>query len=183
MMNDNELEKLRFPIGKYTPPTSVNEKQIEEWIAIIREFPANVEKRVSALDSNQMLWIYRPDGWSIAQLVHHCADSHMNSWIRFRLALTEDNPTIRPYFEDRWANLPGATDPNVEDSAALLAALHKKWSEMLESLTKEDLSRTYVHPEHGQVFTVYETVGNYAWHCAHHLAHIDLAIQSKGTFN
>jgi len=182
-MNNTELDNLRFLYRKYSRPARIDSGQIDEWIKVIEKFPANVEQRLRALDKNQLAWIYRPDGWSIAQLVHHCSDSHINSWVRFRLALTEDNPSIRPYFEDRWANLPDSLELDVADSLALLKSLHKKWSSMLRGLTSEQLVRTYVHPEHGQSFTVHETIGNYAWHCAHHLAHIDLAIESKGEFN
>ena len=125
---------------------------------------------------------YRPDGWTIKQVVHHCADSHMNSLIRFKLALTEDQPTIRPYFEDRWATLVDSLSDDITPAIGLLTHLHTKWVQVLRALTPEDLKRTFVHPEHGTVFTLEDTIGSYAWHCAHHSAHIRQALQYRGNF-
>ncbi|WP_299278760.1 YfiT family bacillithiol transferase [uncultured Psychroserpens sp.] len=181
-MVEKEIEKLKFPIGKFNAPEHISSELIEDWINDIEHFPKAVEETTKDLTSEQLNWPYRPNGWNIKQVVHHCADSHMNSIIRFKLALTEDAPTIRPYYEDRWANLVDGTDDNLEDTLSLLKGLHAKLGKLLRNLSSEELSRTFVHPEHGQRFRLDETIGTYAWHSNHHLAHIKQAITYKGAF-
>ena len=134
------------------------------------------------LSTEALQWTYRPKGWTIKQVVHHCSDSHMNSIIRFKLALTEDSPTIRPYYEDRWANLIDGNDDNLEDTLVLLKGLHAKLGKLLRHISDVDMSREFIHPEHGKRFRLDETIGIYAWHCMHHLAHIKQAIAHKGQF-
>ena len=178
-----DLEKLKFPVGKYTPNKEPEESTLAEWIADIEKFPSEVMELTKNTTQEALQWKYRPDGWSVKQVIHHCADSHMNSLIRFKLALTEDSPVIRPYFEDRWAKLPDSLTDDVNESLTLLVGLHQKWTRLLRSLSEEDLKREFVHPEHGQRFNLAETIGNYAWHCNHHLAHIKNAIGSEGRYN
>lgn len=178
-----DLEALKFPIGKYNPPSEIDQSKINEWIKVIEDFPSNVKAICSNLSTEEKNWIYRPGGWSIKQVVHHCADSHLNSICRFKLALTEDNPTIKPYTEHLWAELVDGTDDDLTDSLLLLTGLHAKLGKLLRSLSPEDLQRTYIHPEHGKQFNLAYTIGNYSWHSAHHFAHIQQALQFKGKFD
>lgn len=177
-MTPEELYKLRFPIGEFDMPSHVSTELKERWIQSIHSFPFTLGALVQDLSSEEKKLTYRPEGWNIKQVVHHCTDSHMNSLIRFKLTLTEDAPTIRPYYEDRWAMLSDGQDDDLSDSLDLLTALHSKWVKLLNGLTDEDLHLTYVHPEHGQSFTLLEAIGTYAWHCDHHLGHVRLAIDS-----
>ena len=174
------MNELKFPIGPYTANKNPDENTLSIWLKVIELFPQNIIALTTNLNPEELNWRYRPEGWTIKQLVHHCADSHLNSIIRFKLALTEDMPKVRPYYEDRWAELPDALDDNIEPSLDLIKALHHKWLILLKSLTKEQLKKEFVHPEHGATFNLAETIGNYAWHCRHHLAHIELAIEAKG---
>lgn len=179
-MTNEELTRLKFPIGPFECPKSIDEATLINWMTSIAQFPYEVRILTDELSQEQKNWKYRPNGWSIKQVVHHCADSHLNSIIRFKLALTEEKPTIRPYFEDRWAELVDSQDDDLFNSIALLTGLHAKWSLLLKNLSPEDLQREFTHPEHGQSFTLAETIGTYAWHCQHHLAHIKQAIAAEG---
>lgn len=167
-----DIESLKYPIGKFKKPESVSESDIKNWIGDIESFPAQIRLATQDLYNPQLDTPYRPDGWTIRQVVHHCADSHMNSFIRFKLALTEENPTIKPYWEDRWAELADGKTMPIEPSIQLLESLHTRWIVLLKSLSENDFAKTFVHPEHGKVFTLAENTGIYAWHCKHHLAHI-----------
>lgn len=149
----------------------------------IELFPTRVEGLIRNIDIEKLNWKYRPGGWMVKQVIHHCADSHMNSVIRFKLALTEDRPIIRPYFEDRWAKLYDSMSDDVSESLTLLIGLHKKWTRLLKNLTKEQLKMEFVHPENGLKINLAENIGIYSWHCNHHLAHIKNAIRSEGKYN
>jgi hypothetical protein len=176
-----DIESLKYPIGKFTFPTTILEAEVKNWINDIASFPASLKSEVVGLSAEQLEWKYRPDGWCIRQVVHHCADSHINSQMRFKLALTEDNPTIKPYEEALWAMLPDMDSP-VEWSLELLENLHKRWVRLLENLSMEDLKKTYVHPEHNRTFTLGQTIALYSWHSRHHLQHVKNAIASKGSY-
>ena len=149
----------------------VNEDQRPRLIDEIAETPARLRAVVSGLSPEQLDTPYRPEGWTVRQVVHHLPDSHLNSYIRFRLALTEDEPTIKPYHEDKWAELYDARTAPVELSLALLESLHERWVVLLKSLTAEDWARAFKHPEMGTV-PLAKNVGLYAWHGKHHVAHI-----------
>ena len=177
------LYQLRFPIGEYNPNKNPNQDLLDQWINEIESFPSKLKNTVKDTSIEQLNWKYRPNGWKVKEVIHHCVDSHMNSIIRFKLALTEDQPTIRPYFEDRWTTLTDAQIDDVSDSLLLLEILHKKWGILLRSLSPKQLQRKYIHPEHGQVFNLAETIGNYAWHGNHHLAHVQNGLASKGLYN
>lgn len=176
-----ELYKLKFPIGEFDKPENITSININKWINDIESFPKRLENMVSELNSIELNYKYRPGGWKIKQMIHHCADSHMNSLIRFKLALTEETPVIRPYYEDRFAELPDSLDDNIESSLILLKGLHAKLTSVMKSLTDEDLQKEYLHPEHGEKFKLKEVVGVYAWHSNHHLAHIKQALELKYT--
>jgi len=122
------IERLKFPIGEYIPNKSSNETLLQQWIEDIELFPAKVEDLIKDIATDKLNWKYRPNGWMIKQVLHHCADSHMNSIIRFKLALTEKTPTIRPYYEDRWADLNDSLTDEINESLTLLKGLHKKWT-------------------------------------------------------
>lgn len=164
------MTDLRYPIGQFTFEPNITAKQLEEWIHDIAIAPEQLKEAVRDLTDEQLDTPYRPGGWTIRQVVHHLPDSHLNSYTRFKLALTEENPVIRPYHEDRWAALPDSNLP-VEVSIQLLEALHARWTALLNSLTPADFKKTFTHPDSG-VVTLAQNIGLYSWHSRHHIAHI-----------
>lgn len=166
------IKELKYPIGKFQAPVTIDNIQIKEWIETIERFPRKLSYEVLNLTQTQLEKQYRPNGWTIRQVVNHCADSHINSFIRFKLALTEDVPTIKPYFEDLWAELPDSNAFLVNSSLKLLEGLHERWTFLLRSLSDQDLERQFKHPESGELISLKINIGIYAWHCEHHLAHV-----------
>ena len=165
------MEALQYPIGRFIMPAEVSEEEITDAIGRISRFPPKILEAVQDLSPEQLDTPYRPGGWTVRQVVHHCADSHMNGYIRFKLALTEDHPTIQPYEESNWALLPDyASEPGV--SLVLLAGLHKKWVDLMESMKPKDWQCTFYHPESKRTQTLAQTVMLYAWHGEHHLGHV-----------
>jgi hypothetical protein len=182
MENHFDLEKLRFPIGEFQKPDSISQNDLETWITTIENFPRKIKTLTENLSVDQLNWVYRPDGWCIKQVVHHCADSHMNSFIRFKLALTEDVPTIKPYEEDRWAELADGNSDIILPSIQIIEGLHARWILLLKSFGEKELKRQFTHPANNKTSSLDEIIGVYAWHCSHHLAHIQQAILYKGKF-
>jgi hypothetical protein len=174
----NQLEKLKFPIGEFQAKKNYTSEEIVQSITIIREFPSKLKGVVQNLNMEQLNTAYRPDGWTIRQVIHHCADSHMNSFIRFKLALTEDKPIIKPYFEDKWAEMIDYRG-DIQSSLLILEGLHARWSELLSQLNESELKREFIHPEHHKQIALIENIIIYAWHCDHHLAHITELIKRK----
>ena len=172
-----ELEELKFPVGKYHY-SEPSEDVWEQWINTIETLPDKVKGLVSNLSFEDLENTYRPEGWNIKQVVHHMADSHMNSFIRFKLIVTEESPTIKPYNEAEWAKTEDACSEDIADSLDLLQGLHKRWATLLKSLKPSDRERTFVHPEYENQLHLEWMVGLYDWHCRHHLAHIQLAIDN-----
>jgi uncharacterized damage-inducible protein DinB len=164
-------EDLRYPIGKFDYKGVSTIQQREQFIQNIAQTPARLREAVERLDPVQLSTPYRPGGWNVRQVAHHIPDSHVNAYTRFRLALTEDDPTIRAYMEDRWAELADSRNAPIEYSLDLLDALHKRWVFMLEALTNSDFARTFQHPELGAV-TLDRNLALYAWHGTHHVAQI-----------
>jgi uncharacterized damage-inducible protein DinB len=160
----------RYPVGTYKYENPFTDTQRQQLIATIAELPVKIREAVAGLNDRQLDTPYRDGGWSVRQTVHHVADSHMNSFIRFRLAITEDNPTIKPYHEELWADIADAQEP-VEVSLTLLDSLHRRMDVMLRSFEPEYWRRTLVHPDNGQM-TLDKLLGLYAWHSRHHVAHI-----------
>ena len=173
------MDTLKYPVGTFRKPDKITAEIRSKWIQTIKDFPGEIRQLTQSLSKNQLQLKYRPGGWTICQVVHHCADSHLNSYTRFKLALTEDEPTIRPYFEDRWAELPDAKDTDITASLQIIEGLHKRWAVFLQNLTEADFKRTFYHPEAEKTYDLNETTGLYAWHCRHHLAHIKLALNPK----
>jgi uncharacterized damage-inducible protein DinB len=164
----------RFPIGEFTRPATLSDAERIAAIAKIEAAPATLRAAVSGLSDAQLDSTYREGGWTLRQVVHHLADSHVNSYTRFRLALTEKHPTIKPYDEAKWAELEDARTLPVEVSLKLLEALHERWVKLLRSLSRAAFDRTIDHPENGTM-TIDQLLALYAWHCEHHIAHIRLA--------
>jgi hypothetical protein len=167
------MTDLRYPIGKFyfDGSSASTENQKQKRIDDIAAAPANLRAAVKGLSPEQLDTPYRPEGWSVRQVVHHVPDSHLNAYIRFKLALTEEEPTIKPYAEDRWAQLSDTQATPVEVSLTLLDSLHDRWVRLLRSLQPEDWKRTFRHPELGLV-ALEKNLALYAWHGKHHVAHI-----------
>ncbi len=173
------MTDLRFPIGKFSFNGAANEEQKQGFLQQIEQTPAHLRAAVQGLSAAQLDTAYRPGGWTVRQVVHHLPDSHLNSYVRFKLALTEDEPTIKPYAEDRWAALADTQATPVEVSLTLLDALHARWLKLLRSLTPEEWKRTFRHPELGAM-TLEKTLALYAWHGRHHVAHITSLREREG---
>lgn len=161
----------RYPIGKFTPKSSITAEERQDLIRQIEEAPAKLREAVKGLDDRQLDTPYREGGWTVRQVVHHLPDSHLNSYIRFKWTMTEDHPTIKTYEEPLWAELAEAKSAPVEISLALLEALHKRWVLFLRSLSPSDFAKTFMHPENGTM-NLDRLVQLYAWHGRHHVAHI-----------
>lgn len=161
----------RYPIGKFSFPAAVSEADRSTFIGHITQVPANLRAAVAGLSPQQLDTPYRDGGWTVRQVAHHVPDSHMNAYVRYKLALTEDVPTIKPYEEARWANLADTGATPIEVSLALLDNLHDRWVRLLRSLGPEDWKREFRHPEMG-VVTLEKNLAFYSWHGRHHVAHI-----------
>lgn len=162
---------LRYPVGEFQFSEFITAEKRDELIDQIAETPARLRAAVAGLNEEQLDTPYRPDGWTVRQVVHHLPDSHVNSYMRFKLALTEDEPMIRTYHEERWAELSEARLAPIEVSLDLLDALHRRWVMFLRMLTADDLRRSFKHPEWGLV-SIDKAIAMYAWHGRHHVAHV-----------
>jgi hypothetical protein len=160
-MNHLILEKLKFPIGKHPKIDDVIKNDLKTWIATIEVFPSKIRDLTSTLSVEELNWIYRPKGWSIKQVVHHCADSHMNSFIRFKLALTEDVPTIKPYEEALWAKLSDGNSDDILPSLQIIEGVHARWVILLKSLSSTELKRQFIHPADIRISSLDQTIGLY----------------------
>ena len=163
---------LRYPVGRFTVDAGAAPAGRASAIAEIAALPARLREAVSGLTEAQLDTPYRPGGWTVRQLVHHVADSHVNAYVRLKLALTEDAPTIKPYEEARWAELPDTFAVPIDASLQLLDALHARWVALLRALPPEEFARTVRHPEHPQPMSVDHLTAMYAWHSRHHVAHV-----------
>lgn len=172
-------DDLRFPIGKFSRPSSYDAATRATYIETISRTPANLRAAVRGLSETQLSEPYRPGGWSIRQVVHHVPDSHMNAYVRFKLALTEDAPTIKPYEEAKWAELEDSRTTPIEVSLTLLDAVHDRWVRILRAMSASDFSREYTHPELGRNPLDF-MLALYAWHGPHHVAHVAAVRARKG---
>jgi len=171
---------LRYPIGQFDYAAPISASQRAAHIADIEALPRLLRAAVAGLNDRQLDTPYRPGGWTVRQLVHHIADSHLNGYARPRFALTEDNPTIKPYLEAKWAELADAKSLPIEPSLHILDGVHERWSALLRSLNDADFSRTIVHPEHGRTLSIDVLAGSYAWHGRHHVRHITALREREG---
>jgi hypothetical protein len=174
-----DLETLKYPIGTFKKPDHIDALQLQTYLQTIIDFPHLLQKEVGMLSDAQLDTPYRPDGWTIRQVVHHCADSHMNAFIRFKLTLTEEKPTIRPYQEALWAQLADSRMP-VSPSLKLIEGLHARMAELWKILSAADLQKRYVHPQYQTEYSLAEAMALYDWHSRHHLAHITVLKKQKG---
>lgn len=166
------MTDLRYPIGRFSFDGDVSDAARAARIAAIEAAPAALRQALAGLSEAQLETPYRPGGWTLRQVAHHVPDSHMNAYVRFKLALTEETPTIRPYEEARWAELGDTRDTPVEVSLALLDALHRRWVSLLRSLRPADFARAFIHPAMGRAMTLDEALAMYVWHGKHHVAHV-----------
>lgn len=166
------VDELKYPIGKFSMPDSFSNEKLKNWIHSIDHLPFAILEAVTGLNDQQLDTPYRDGGWTLRQVVHHLADSHINSYCRFKLAMTEQTPQIRPYNEKEWALLEDGQHGALELSLDLLKALHFRWVYFLRSLTTEDWQRKFYHPDSKKEYTLYVAAALYAWHGEHHLAHI-----------
>jgi uncharacterized damage-inducible protein DinB len=169
----------RYPIGEFSFDGTLTEAQKAKHLDDIEQTPTRLRAAVHGLSDQQVDTPYREGGWTVRQVVHHVPESHMNSYIRFKLALTEEAPTIRPYMEDRWAKLPDATTAPVELSLVLLEFLHKRWMLVLRAMKPEEWRRTFRHPEIG-LMTLEKALALYSWHGRHHVAHVAALREKMG---
>ncbi len=176
---EETLEKLKYPVGKFDWSNEVPLGDIDEAIKKIAAFPDRIRDAVRFLDEAQLDTPYRESGWTVRQVVHHCADSHMNAYIRFKLALTEDKPVIKPYAEAEWAKLSDSQlDPSV--SLNLLDGIHYRWVTIMENMNEEQWDLGFTHPEHNRWMVLNKAAAMYAWHCEHHLSHLTSLAERMG---
>lgn len=175
-----DIEQLKYPIGKFKRPESINAELLDQYIKIISSFPDKLKQEVLNLSDEQLDTEYRPDGWTIRQLINHCADSHANSIIRYKLALTEDNPTVKPYLEAEWAKLADSVKIPIEPAIKMLEGIHERWVVLLKNMTEHDFQKSFINPQNGKQFSLAIATALYAWHSEHHLAHITSLKKIKG---
>lgn len=179
-MNSTALEKLRYPIGKTQFPQTITKKDVTTWIRTLEEFPLKLQTLVAELSDNQLDTPYREGGWTIRQVIHHLADSHHHSYIRFKWTLTEDTPIIKAYYEDRWANLHDTKSAPILLSLNALESTHAKLVYLLKGLSENDLDQSFIHPETKEAVQLRKNIAIYAWHSNHHYAHIENVMLQKG---
>ena len=172
-------EELRYPIGRYRKPEQITPEMLRNYQHTIQVFPMLIKNTVEDLTDAQLDTPYRPEGWTVRQLVHHCADSHLNAYTRIKLALTEDKPVIKPYNEKLWAELSDSTLP-ILPSLMILGGIHHRWSVLLQELKEEQWERVYIHPEQGREFSIKEVMALYDWHCKHHFMHMLRLKETQG---
>lgn len=168
------MDPLRYPVGRFMIPDQPRAELIPLWIGTLTALPDQLEAELQRFDECMLDTPYRPGGWTGRQVFHHIADSHINAYIRFKLALTEELPVIKPYMEERWANLPDTALFPVTDSIQLTRYLHARWVVLLREMSESDYERKFVHPQNQKVYSLFEVLGMYDWHSRHHLAHLKL---------
>lgn len=171
-----DIESLRYPLGKWVVPSVYTPEILNGWINDIEALPQILISLTGNLDPHSLAQTYRPGGWSVKQLIHHLADSHLNAYIRNKLAYTEDNPVIKPYDENEWVLTADAVSDDINTSLQILKGVHGRWGMFLKSLDQSDFERTIFHPEHKKTMSISFLTGMYAWHGRHHTAHIKIAI-------
>jgi uncharacterized damage-inducible protein DinB len=168
----DNIEEKKFPIGRFAEPAEISDQQVDDYIKTLKDFPGKLKNAVESWSDDQLDTQYREGGWKVRQLINHMADSSMNSYIRFKLALTEENPTIKPYDEQQWAELQDSFSIEIKPAIQTLKGVHKRWVYELKSLTNKELESTFFHPGQNKSISLRENLAFCAWHCDHHLAHI-----------
>lgn len=168
----DNLDKTRYPIGNFEMPETISDPDTDQCIQTLKEFPAKLRHLVAEWTDEQLDTPYREKGWTVRQLINHLSDSHMNSFIRCKLALTEDNPTVKPYDEARWAELQDSINISIEPALLILEGLHQRWVHELKALTNKEMASTFFHPEQNCNISLREQISFYSWHCDHHFAQI-----------
>lgn len=166
------LEQLKYPIGKFDAPANIGKAELDQYKKDIAALPEQISAAVKGLTDEQLAVPYREGGWNSRQVVNHLSDSHMHALIRFKWALTEDSPTIKPYHEALWAELHDSRQMPVDSALIILKGVHERWANLMSSLDEAQWKRSFVHPEKGRAISLKESAGSYAWHGRHHLAHI-----------
>lgn len=179
-MTDMDIIALRYPIGRFATPTMYSPEKTVTWTKTIKDTPQIIKDLLKDVSEDSYSQCYRPGGWNLAQLINHMADSHMNSIIRFKLGLTEECPTIKPYEEGDWANLADGGRSSVDASLKILDGVHERWGILLESMSEEDFEKKLLHPEQKVERTLGYFLALYHWHCLHHIEHMKLCIAPKG---
>ncbi|MBL1221109.1 putative metal-dependent hydrolase [Chryseobacterium sp. L7] len=175
-----DLELKKFPIGQFEAPQNICDIKLDEHIKVIKNFPGKLKDLIEHFTDDQLDTPYREGGWTVRQLVNHIADSHINSFIRFKLALTEDNPVIKPYDEAKWAELQDSLNMPVKPAMRMIKGTHQRWTVLLNTLTNKQFERTFHHPEQNKDYNLRHYLAFYVWHCDHHYAHIEHLKKEKG---
>tara|TARA_B100000678_G_scaffold265585_1_gene249816 strand:+ start:1602 stop:2153 length:552 start_codon:yes stop_codon:yes gene_type:complete len=176
-MDINALERKKYPIGKFESPNAIQDDLFSSWVRSMETLPSRLEEVVSSISMDQLDSQYRPGSWTVRQVIHHLPDSHLNGYTRMKLALTEDNPTIKPYDENGWSLLTDVQTVDVQVSLDLLKNIHTRWIALIKGLNSAEMKRTFYHPANKVKVSVAEQVGLYAWHGEHHLSHIKAALE------
>lgn len=179
-MTESDLEKLKYPIGKFNAPETYTSEYILKNIEEIASFAEKLKTETTGLNDEQLDTPYRPEGWTVRQVIHHCAESHMNCYIRLKCALTENNPIIKPYDEKMWSELPDSLTMPIAPTLSLLEGLHFRLAYIMKNLSNIDLEKSFIHPESNSEMRLKQIIGLYAWHGNHHLAHIVNLKKYKG---
>lgn len=174
-------EDLRYPIGKFQAPAFMSIDDRRTWIQQIEDLPGMLQRAVAGLDDAQLDTTYREEGWTVRQVVHHVADSHLNGYVRFRWTLTEERPQIKTYDQPRWAELPDARSASVDLSLDLVESLHRRWTYLLKAMSDEEWQRSFDHPDGGD-YPLTKALALYAWHGRHHVAHITNLREREGWY-
>ncbi|TXF79399.1 YfiT family bacillithiol transferase [Chryseobacterium sp.] len=174
------IEHKKYPIGKFHYSDHVSDSEIDRCIGVIKNFPSKLKNLIENWTDEMLDTQYREKGWTVRQLINHLSDSHMQSFSRFKLALTEDNPTVKPYDEAKWAELQDSINIPVKPALYLLTGLHYRWFHLLKTLTNKEFERTFFHPEQNKTVILKEYLTFFAWHCDHHFAHIENLKKEKG---
>ncbi|MBU8881995.1 putative metal-dependent hydrolase [Kaistella sp. DKR-2] len=176
----DNLEYKKYPIGKFQYPEKISDVELDGHIEVVKDFPGKLKCLVEKWSDDMLDTQYREGGWTVRQLINHLSDSHMQSVGRFKMALTEDNPTIKPYDETKWAELQDSRSEPIKAALLILEGLHCRWIHLLKTMTNKEFDRTYFHPDYNKKINLRENLAFYAWHCDHHYAHIENLKKEKG---
>ena len=182
MTTNLKPDQLSYPIGRMIDPTHYTKELRREWIRSIEQFPRLLKDEVILLDSVQLDWNYRPGGWNIKQLIHHCADAHLTAFMRFKMTLAECKPTVKPYDEELASQSADVLKAPIYYSLQIIEGIHERWAVLLKNMKPEDFDRKFYHPEYDEVQTLNKSLYHYAWHGEHHLAQIKQALDFRGCF-